>query len=553
MIPPEEFRKNPRVLIAGVGLCALETARQLIPLGYEVVLINPENTIRREYALSSIIPGADDSIQNGKETLEKNPRFTEYARTALETVEGFAGEYLVHLKTEEREWTETVGAIVFAPELQAREKNLPCRVKTSAQIVTLEALAETLMEGSWKSPDFLRPESYVAFAVGLTGEGHVPDMARALSLAYQIRKENRSQVYVFCRNVKVAEEGMERLYQACRDEGVIFFKFDHPGPEIFRPGELIGLEFVDAVLGQPFELTPDLLVVDSRYALPGDIREAAFSAQIGMDERGFLQPANVHLLPQASERAGIFVAGAGKGPMLPGTFIEEARAAALSVHHFFEGRTPDRMNREAAVDKGLCTLCLTCLRYCPHGAIGFTHRVYIHPFACQRCGICAAECPMDAIQITGYSDQEVELKLTALRERWDQSETVVPKLVIFGCRRSAGAAWEEAQGAGYRVQGEAEFIALPCAGKLDPDYVLKALALGADGVLVMACPEENCQSLHGNTYARERIREALEYIGEAGLNPERVRFETVSSNQVWKIKEVVDDFLRQLNALSTRT
>ncbi len=546
MIPQEEFKKNPRVLITGGGLCALETARQLIPLGYEVVLVSPDDEMRRGTAPLSPIREGVDAIQNGKETLENHPRFTGYARTALETVEGFAGEYLAHLKKEQREWTETVGAIVFAPELQAQEKNFPCRVKTSAQIVTLEELAEILMEGFQKSPDFLRPESYVAFAVGLISEGHVPDMALALSLAYRIRKERGSQVYIFCRNVKVAEEGMERLYQNCRDEGVIFFKFDHPGPEIFRPGELIGLEFVDAVLGQSFELTPDLLVVDSRYALPGGIREAALSAQIGMDEMGFLQPANVHLLPQASERAGIFVVGSGRGPMLPTTCIEEARAAALSVHHFFEGRPPDRMNREVAVDKGLCTLCLTCLRFCPHGAIGFTHRVYIHPFACQRCGICAAECPMDAIQITGYSDQEVELKLTALQERWDRNETVAPKLAVFGCRRSAGTAWEEAQGAGYKAQGEVEFIPLPCAGKLDPDYVLKALALGADGVLVLACPEENCQSLHGNTYARERIREALKYIGEAGLNPERVRFENVSSNQVWKLKEIIGRFAGEL-------
>ena len=217
-----------------------------------------------------------------------------------------------------------------------------------------------------------------------------------------------------------------------------------------RSGDLVGLEFIDAVLGQTFELIPDLLVIDSGGVLPRNIREGALSAQIGMDERGFLQPANVHLLPQATERAGIFVAGSGKGPMPSRSCVEEARGAALSVHHFFEGRISDRMNREVTVDKGLCTLCLTCLRYCPHQAIGFSHRVYIHPLACQRCGICASECPMDAIQISGYSDQEVELKLSTLRERWGQGESGQPKMVIFGCQRSAGVAWEEAQGS---VQG----------------------------------------------------------------------------------------------------
>ncbi len=48
--------------------------------------------------------------------------------------------------------------------------------------------------------------------------------------------------------------------------------------------------------------------------------------------------------------------------------------------------------------------------------------------------------------------------------------------------------------------------------------------MGAEGVLVLACPEENCRSIHGNTYARERIREARNYIEEAGINPEQNPF-----------------------------
>ena len=78
-----------------------------------------------------------------------------------------------------------------------------------------------------------------------------------------------------------------------------------------------------------------------------------------------------------------------------------------------------------------------------------------------------------------------------------------------------------------------EFIGLPCAGKLDPDFLLKALSLGADGVLVLACPEENCRSHHGNTYARDRLAEARDYLEEAGIDGRRLRFEHISSNQVF--------------------
>jgi coenzyme F420-reducing hydrogenase delta subunit/Pyruvate/2-oxoacid:ferredoxin oxidoreductase delta subunit len=530
MIPQEEFRKIPRVLVWGNGLSASETAGQLVFFGYDVFRVNPED------------------------------------QTQLTRIEGFAGDFQVTLSqgipfsgtvdpgkqagVSEKQWMENVGAIVFSPELIS-EGNFPVySLAPSSQVVALEELAgmtaQERGERDRRRLESLQPDSYVAFLIGLKDEGNAADMSRTLSLALEIRQNYQSQVYIFCRNVKVAEPGLERLYQTCRDEGVIFFKFDQTGPEIIRSNDRVVLQFMDVILDQPFELTPDLLVVDSAHTLAQEIRELMLSAQIGLDESGFLQPANVHLLPQASLRAGIFIAGPGKGPMLPRTCLEEARATALQVHHFFNGEPSEHLKREVTVDKGLCTICLTCLRFCPHQAIGWTHRIFIHPLACQRCGICASECPMDAIQIAGFSDQEVEAKLTVLLQKWQGTESRQPRVVIFGCQRSAGVAWQEAQGSRYKVQGDVKFISLPCAGKIDPDFVLKALAMGAGGVLVLACPEENCKSLHGNTYARGRIGEVQEYVEEAGFNPARIRFEPLSSNMVWRLIEIIEQFLGEL-------
>ena len=131
--------------------------------------------------------------------------------------------------------------------------------------------------------------------------------------------------------------------------------------------------------------------------------------------------------------------------------------------------------------------------------------------------------------------------------------------MVFGCRRSAGIAWEEAQSAGRQAQGvktlnqrTVEFIGLPCAGKLDTDVLLKALSLGADGVLVLACPEENCRSNHGNTYARDRLAEARGYLEEAGIDARRLRFEPISSNQVYFLNEVLQDFMQRLKCVQGR-
>ena len=133
---------------------------------------------------------------------------------------------------------------------------------------------------------------------------------------------------------------------------------------------------------------------------------------------------------------------------------------------------------------------------------------------------------------------------------WEKTAAGEPRIIVFGCRRSAGMAWEEARGAERRAQGEkngsVEFIGLPCAGKLDTDVLLKALSLGADGVLVLACPEENCRSNYGNTYARLRLTEARDYLEEAGIDGRRLRFEHISSNRVYFLNEVLQDFIQSL-------
>jgi len=558
VIPLQEFQKRPRVLVVGEGLTALEAAFQLIAFGYELLLVYPEVEVQKVHSLLLEDQDFPGYARDLAEKLKTQAKFSFFPETQVRSVTGFAGDFEVRLKSPQREWDESVGAIILAPELVSKGMFASGSLSPSRQIVTQEQLVGELSapSGAVRCIDSLTALSYAAFLIGLNGAGGAADMAQALKSAVILREKFEVQVYFFTGNVKVAEEGLERLYLDCRDAGVVFFKLDEEKLELLKNGDQVTLQFIDPLLGQPFELTPDLLVIDSRPTLPSEMQSLAVSAQLGMDQAGYLQSGNVHLWPQGLDRTGILAAGPGKGPLMVLTAIEEGRGAALAVHRFFQGSPLETLNREVLVDTGLCTLCLTCLRFCPHQAIGWTHRIFIHPLACRRCGICASECPMDAIQIAGYSDPEVEQGLLLISGRWEKTAAGEPRIVVFGCERSAGVAWAEARGEGRRAQGEkngsVEFIGLPCAGKLDPDFLLKALSLGADGVLVLACPEENCRSNHGNTYARLRLTEAREYLEEAGIDGRRLRFENISSNRVYFLNEVLQDFMQSLNGAEGR-
>jgi len=65
-------------------------------------------------------------------------------------------------------------------------------------------------------------------------------------------------------------------------------------------------------------------------------------------------------------------------------------------------------------------------------------------------------------------------------------------------------------------------IPLPCSGKLDILYVIKAFETGADGVAVMMCKEGECRYLEGNMRARKRAEAVEELLKEAGMGGGRV-------------------------------
>lgn len=64
--------------------------------------------------------------------------------------------------------------------------------------------------------------------------------------------------------------------------------------------------------------------------------------------------------------------------------------------------------------------------------------------------------------------------------------------------------------------------AVPCSGKIDPRYILKAFEAGAKAVCVLACPAGHCKMMEGNLRAYRRVELAREILAEAGLSPDSV-------------------------------
>ncbi|OGN91121.1 MAG: hypothetical protein A2158_03405 [Chloroflexi bacterium RBG_13_46_14] len=75
----------------------------------------------------------------------------------------------------------------------------------------------------------------------------------------------------------------------------------------------------------------------------------------------------------------------------------------------------------------------------------------------------------------------------------------------------------------YNPQGiEIKVISLPCSGKLDILYLMKAFETGADGAAVMICKEGECRYLEGNMRAKKRAEMVEKMLKEVGLGEGRV-------------------------------
>jgi F420-non-reducing hydrogenase iron-sulfur subunit len=92
---------------------------------------------------------------------------------------------------------------------------------------------------------------------------------------------------------------------------------------------------------------------------------------------------------------------------------------------------------------------------------------------------------------------------------------------------------------------DAEFnvISLPCSGKVDIPYMIKAFETGADGVLVISCPEGKCHNLEGNLRAKRRAEAVDSLLEEVGMRKGRIGVIQLEEGDTERIIERIEEFI----------
>jgi coenzyme F420-reducing hydrogenase delta subunit len=96
------------------------------------------------------------------------------------------------------------------------------------------------------------------------------------------------------------------------------------------------------------------------------------------------------------------------------------------------------------------------------------------------------------------------------------------KIVFFYCSNSLDT---DALRQSSRKMGNDEIktVSLPCSGKVNLLYLLKAFENGADGVILITCNRGECRFLEGNLRAHKRAEAVDAMLEEIGLGRGRMR------------------------------
>lgn len=229
-----------------------------------------------------------------------------------------------------------------------------------------------------------------------------------LELAIDLKKRQPAEdVYVVFQEMRAF--GLSELaYKDAADLGVRFVRYDRSaGPKIDSkdPGKLT---VKDLAQGEVISIPIGTLAF---AAIPAnkDNEGVASVLRIPMSPEGGVRRGSIQRWPVSTPRPGIFVCGSAMFPKSKDMAEAEGETAGLMAGRFAMSGSIEYGGMVAEVTQEKCSACLTCVRTCPYDApyIGTAGKAEIRTQACQGCGMCVGICPSKAIELKGFTDEQI--------------------------------------------------------------------------------------------------------------------------------------------------
>ena len=124
-----------------------------------------------------------------------------------------------------------------------------------------------------------------------------------------------------------------------------------------------------------------------------------------------------------------------------------------------------------------------------------------------------------------------------------------PKILAFCCNWCAYAGADLAGVSRFQMPTDVRVIRVMCSGRVPPELIIRALANGLDGVMILGCHPGECHYSEGNYLTRRRAHVLKRLLMYIGIEPERFQLRWVSAAEAAKYTAVVKEVTDKITAL----
>jgi len=121
------------------------------------------------------------------------------------------------------------------------------------------------------------------------------------------------------------------------------------------------------------------------------------------------------------------------------------------------------------------------------------------------------------------------------------------KVILFTCNWNAYSGLDTAGAERLAYPAGVYPFKVSCLGQINPGVILKAFENGANGVMMLGCPLDQCHYEFGNRRAEEVYAQALELVKVLGYSDAQFQLDWVAAGEGQDLVNKVQDFVAGLN------
>ncbi|MEA3495204.1 MAG: FAD-dependent oxidoreductase, partial [Bacteroidota bacterium] len=348
-----------------------------------------------------------------------------------------------------------------------------------------------------------------------------------------------TDIYIFYTDLRAYGKGFEEYYKRAQEMGIKYIRGKVAEINKDPRSSRIILRAEDTLSRKLIETDFDMIVLANGMRPNQSSGTVLDSLKLDRSSDGFVKEAHLKYRPVDTLVEGVFVAGAAQGPKdIPDTVAQASAAAARSI---------GSLNQKefeidpilAFVDSDKCDGCEDCLTACPKNAIQMdsNNKAVVDGALCVGGGSCIGSCHAEAIDLKGYTNEQMYASIDAILELKKKDEH---RVVFFADDASS---YRLADMVGVRKMAydhNVYIMRVPSGSRITHNLIAYAFIKGADGVII----GDNVKDSSAYPWSKEISLKQIELVNEklkkSGIKGDRIFYSELKSGMIQQFLDVVN-------------